>query len=106
MSDFAKSSATLFLDEHPELRAAMSASKKFAEIKGQTQLDVDGERLYVVRGDTLGEEDDLYLDALAKGSSPQGEGRLYALSRELFEELDDHLKSLIEQRLRKKRVAP
>lgn len=97
-----KSSAAKFLDEHPELRAAMSESKMFQELKGHSAMDVDGERLYVVRGDTLGDEDDFYLDSLIKGSSPQGEGEIYSLSRELFLELDDRLKNLILERLKKR----
>ncbi|MGA9998100.1 MAG: hypothetical protein WBP93_21985 [Pyrinomonadaceae bacterium] len=97
-----KSIATKFLDEHPELRSAMSASKKFAELKERSAMDIDGERLYAVRGDTLGEEDDFYLDSLIKGSSQQGDGSVYSMSRELFLELDDRLKSLIMERLNKR----
>lgn len=94
-----KSSATKFLDEHPELRTAMSESKKFAELKERAAMDIDGERLYPVRGDTLGEEDDFYLDSLIKGSSPAGVDRMYGAARELFLELDERLKSLIMERL-------
>lgn len=101
-----KSAATLFLDEHPELREAMRASRTFDAIKVQTLMEVDGESLYVVRGDTLGEEDDLYVDSLAKGSSPEGEGRLYGLARELFQELDDPLKDLVVKHLNPRRALP
>jgi len=59
-----KSSATLFLDEHPELRAAMAKSQKFPEVKKRSSLLIDGEQLYVVKGDVLGDEDELFLDGV------------------------------------------
>ncbi|MFN2515294.1 MAG: hypothetical protein ABR556_03695 [Pyrinomonadaceae bacterium] len=94
-----KDAATLFLDENPELRTSMSKSKKFSELKKRSLLFIDGEQLYVVKGDTLGNEQELYLDGLIKGSNPANQDELY---RELFLELDDNGKSLIMER-RKRR---
>jgi hypothetical protein len=93
-----KSRANLALDEHPELRRVMNESARFADLKERFSLDeVEGERVYLVN-DTQGDEDDLFIDALAKGareSSAGGEddaqGSLY---RELFLELDDELKAV------------
>lgn len=108
MSDSFKSPETQFLDAHPRLRAFMSSSEKFAEIKELRKMEIPGdeEHLYVVRGDAVGGEDELFVDSLARGATPQGAGQLYAASRELFEELDESLKALVEQRLGRKRDTP
>lgn len=87
-----KSRAALFLDARPALRAAMKASEIFPELKKRKSLDIDDEQLYIVRGDTLGDEDDLYLDALVRGANPEGSDEL---SRRLFLELDEKSRSLI-----------
>ena len=97
MEGEAKSSATRFLDAHPRLRRAMSESKTFGELKGRESLAVGGEVFYVVRGDTLGGEDELFLDALARGAQPAARDEL---SRALFLELSDELKEIVAQRLR------
>ncbi len=81
-----------FLDAHPGLRDSMSVSDKFAELKKRAGLFIDGEQIYVVRGDAQGDEDDLYLDALARGSNPHERDEL---ARSLFLELDDHHRELI-----------
>lgn len=55
-------------------------------------LDVRGKELYIVGGDTLGDEDELYLDRIARGawaSSPD------ELSRELFLELPEELRGIV-----------
>lgn len=91
-----KSSATRFLDANPELRRAMAESSVFEELKSRESLTIDGENLYVVRGDTLGDEDELFLDALARGSRPTAQDEL---SRALFLELSDELKAVVEGRL-------
>jgi hypothetical protein len=88
-----RSPAARFFDAHPEFRRSMSESKIFPQIRDQARLKVDGEELYIIRGDTLGEEEDLYLEALIRGAASQGD-----LNRALFEELDDHLKNMIRRR--------
>jgi len=88
------STAARFLDSHPKLRQAMARSAAFAELKQRAALEVDGERLYRYRGDALGEEEDLYLDALAKGLAGQGE-----LQSQMFAELDEELRATVRQRL-------
>jgi hypothetical protein len=62
-----KSFANQVLDENPELRQAMAQSEGFAELKSRCSLDeVAGQTVYLVN-DTQGDEDALYVDALAKG---------------------------------------
>jgi hypothetical protein len=89
------SGAAKFLDAHPRLRSAMARSAAFAELKDKARLEIDGERLYLYRGDALGDEEDLYLDALAQGLAGQGE-----LQRRLFDELDEELRAAVRQRQR------
>jgi hypothetical protein len=79
-----------FFAGHPEFRRAMSESKIFSQIRDQARLNVEGEELYIIRGDTLGEQEDLYLEALIRGAATQGD-----LNRALFEELDENLKNII-----------
>jgi hypothetical protein len=88
-----RSTAAQFFAAHPEFRQAMSASQIFPKIRDQARLKVDEEELYIIRGDTLGDEEDLYLEALIRGAAGQGD-----LNRALFEELDDHLKNMISRR--------
>lgn len=90
------SGAAAFLDAHPRLRAAMASSAAFAELKQAAALEIDGERLYLYRGDALGDEEDLYLDALAKGLAGQGE-----LQRRMVDELDEELRAAVRQRQRR-----
>lgn len=98
------SSASKFLNEHPELREAMARSQKFAELKKRKALPKDNaedheeEQLYVVRGDTVGDEDELVLDALVRGANPETND---ALARELFLEMDQPQQALVMSRLRK-----
>jgi hypothetical protein len=91
-----QSAATRLLDAHPRLREHMGRSRRFAELEAANRLEIDGGVHYVVRGDTLGGLDDLYVDALVRGASPHAD----ELSRALFEELDDELKQLIKGRSR------
>jgi hypothetical protein len=98
------SSASRFLNEHPELREAMAKSQKFAELKKRKALpkdnaeDQEEEQLYVVRGDTVGDEDELVLDALARGANSETQD---ALARELFLEMDQRLQALVMNQLRR-----
>jgi hypothetical protein len=84
-----RSTASQVFAAHPALRQAMSASQIFPKIRDQARLQVGGEELYIIRGDTLGEEEDLYLEALIRGAAGQGD-----LNRALFVELDDRLKPI------------
>lgn len=93
--DEIKSSATKFLDAHPGLRLAMKNSAVFQAVKEKHALDIDKERFYIVKGDALGDEDELYLDALARGSKEASAGDL---SRALFLELKEDEKKLLEER--------
>jgi hypothetical protein len=92
-----QSSATRFLDAHPELREAMRQSEPFSRIRDQSALRVDEETQYIVRDDTLGGEDDLFLDALARGSAAQDDDDY----RALYLGLDESLRSLVNSRLRR-----
>ncbi len=76
----------------------MERSECFSRIRARSALSIDDETQYIVRGDTLGSEDDLYLDALAKGIHAQDPGSEY---RALYLELDEPLRSLIHTRLRR-----
>lgn len=89
-----KSAASVLLDTYPGLRAAMGASSAFHEIRARAALEIDGESLYVVRGDTLGEEDDLYVDALVRGAVSTSDDAY----RRLFLELDPALRRPVEAR--------
>ena len=85
-----------FLQLHPELRGFREHSQTWREVKNRFRLkDLDGE-LYIVRGDTLGDEDDLLVDALARGSSPHGPD---PLARKLFEELSTELQQAVREDL-------
>lgn len=86
------------MDAHPELRRAMKDSRVFEKIKSRAALEVDDEEFYIVKSDTLGGEDDLYLDALAQGAKAEREEDL---NRELFLELDDEQKNALKERLEK-----
>ena len=68
-------------------------SQIFPQIRDQARLKVDEEELYIIMGDALGDEEDLYLEALIRGAARQGD-----LNRALFEELDNHLKHMISRR--------
>jgi hypothetical protein len=96
-----KSSATKFLDSHPELRRLMRESKNFDEIKLRAAIqfdEVEDECLYIVKGDAFGNEDDLFLDSLAEGSR---EDSANELNRVLFLELDDAQRALLRKRFGK-----
>jgi hypothetical protein len=95
-----KRPAAAFLDEHPEFRERMTASETFRELKKRDALPLlDGEQLYIYRGDAPGDEEDLYLDALARGSNSLTTD---ALARKLFLELDEPHRELISNRARRR----
>lgn len=90
-------SAAIFLKQHPELRQ-IQQSQVWRELKERYKLRGEESNLYVVRGDTIGDEDDLFVDALARGSSAESPD---PLARRLFEELPADLQALVLDRLRK-----
>ena len=75
-----------FLASHPELRSHM-ASPLWTRIKARFRLTdsaAPASDEYIVQGDVLGTEEDLFVDVLARGSSAETPDRL---ARELFESL-------------------
>ena len=90
--------ASTFLQGHPDLDAARNDSKIWEKLKKQYAIEALGSDAYLVRGDTIGDHDDLYLDALARGSAPQSPD---PLARRLYEELPPGLQQLVLRELRK-----
>ena len=98
-----KSFANQVLDEHPGLRKAMAESESFAELKSRSSLDdFAGHTIYLVN-DTQGDEDALYVDALAKGAKGllknQSERQAEDIYRKLYLELDERLRSIVEEEI-------
>ena len=89
------SDAAAFMKANPGLEHAMTASKRFAHVRDAAGLDVDGERLYIVRGDTFGNEADLYLETLVRGAHTD---RPDDPNRAVFLELDDELQAVVRRR--------
>jgi hypothetical protein len=87
----ARSNARLFLDAHPALDRARAQSTIWPRIKAEARIRIGGEEMYAVGGDTLGGEDELFLDRLARGSRESSD----PLSRALFAELPDTLQSVV-----------
>jgi hypothetical protein len=91
-----QSRTAIFLDAHPDLREAQAQSEAFPRIREQASLAVAGRQFYLVYGDTLGDEEELFLDRLARGARDQGADRL---SRELFLELSPELQEVVRREL-------
>jgi hypothetical protein len=89
------SEAERFLDEHPAMAGIME-TPAFELLKEQASLDIDGERLYIVRGDTLGSEADLLLEALVVGAQLDDPTDP---RRALYLDLDDGLRMSIDARI-------
>jgi hypothetical protein len=83
MTEPMRTNARIFLDAHPELDAARARSGVWPQIKAAASIRPAGVELFVVGGDTLGGEEELFLDRLARGAGPSGD----PLSRALFLEL-------------------
>lgn len=79
-----------FLRAHPEIHHRMKTSKVFSHLKQSALVELDGEELYIVKGDTLGDEEDLYIEAVIRGAAGQG-----ALNRDLCAELEASERNLI-----------
>ena len=90
--------AGAFLAAHPSLAEAMRTSSAFDRIRRQALLDIDGERLYIVRGDTLGSEEELFVEALVRGAQGPDPGDA---ERALYVELTDEQRALVDERVRR-----
>lgn len=75
----------------------MESSSSFAELRERALLEIDDERLYIVRGDTLGDEEDLFLEALVRGAQASEPADVY---RAVYEDLDDESREVINERMR------
>jgi hypothetical protein len=87
----ARSNARIFLDAHPALDRARAQSTVWPRIKAESQIHIGGEEMYTVAGDTLGGEDELFLDRLARGTRESAD----SLSRALFVELPETLQIVV-----------
>jgi hypothetical protein len=75
----------------------MAESPAFAEVRERAALEIDDEPLYIVRGDTLGDEEELFVETLARGvhsDDPNDPNRVVYLG------LDDELQEVVRQRIR------
>jgi len=75
----------------------MTSSPSFAAVRDKAVLEVDEERLYIVRGDTLGDEEDLFLETLIRGAQQSDPGDPH---RTVYLELDDEMREAIDRRVR------
>ena len=91
-----RSHAEAFLDRHPALRAACGRSAVWPRVKDEARIDLGGTELYIVAGDTLGGETELFLDRLARGANAAGAD---PLSRALFLELSAELQTMVRREL-------
>jgi hypothetical protein len=80
------------LRAHPALQALLDQSETFRRIAEAARLDLDGRTCFIVHGDTLGSREELLVDALFRGSSPESAD---PLSRALFLELPPALQAMI-----------
>lgn len=83
--------------KHPGLARVMRTSAEFDAIRLEAALEIDAERLFIVHGDTLGDEEDLFLETLLRGaqsSDPDDPNRAVYL------DLDDEMREVINQRAR------
>jgi hypothetical protein len=77
----------------------MERSSRFAALARRKRILVGGHELFVSRGDALGAVEELYLDALVRGAAP---GSQDAEARALYDELDEDLKRMVDERLRRR----
>jgi hypothetical protein len=89
-----------FLREHPQLDAARASSSVWPMLRDNAALMLFGKPVFVVAGDTLGDENDLYLNELARGAADRDES---SLSRALFMELSPDLRAVVIHNLLEKR---
>lgn len=72
------------LRAHPALHALLDRSETFRRIAERARIELDGRTHFLVRGDTLGSREELLVDALCRGASPESSD---PLCRALFLEL-------------------
>lgn len=89
-------SAGEFVRANPGLEAAMRTSEPFARVRQGAVLELDDERLYIVRGDTLGDEAELFVETVVRGAQASDPSDP---TREVYLELDDGLRALVRQRI-------
>lgn len=87
------SSTADFFASHPDIRQRMAESEAFERVKSQARVDIDDEVLYIVKGDTLGEEDELFIETVIKGANDQG-----SLNQEVYRDLSEDQRRLILER--------
>jgi hypothetical protein len=90
-----RTNARIFLDAHPDLDAARARSGVWPKIKDAASIRPAGVEVFVVGGDTLGGEEELFLDRLARGARASGD----PLSRALFLELPGALQAEVRRDL-------
>ena len=88
-----------FLDAHPALVSARAVSSIWPQILKEASLELGDASVFVVGGDTIGDEADLYLDRLARGARGDGSD---TLSRQLFLELSPDLQTIVQRGLLKR----
>lgn len=66
------SSPAEFFASHPQIKRRMADSEAFDRVKSQARVEIDGEVLYVVKGDVLGDEDELLVETVIRGANDQG----------------------------------
>ncbi len=74
----------------------MRSSSAFEAVKREAALDIDEERLYIVRGDTLGTEEDLFLEAVVRGAQRDDSEDPY---RQVYLELGEEGRALVDERV-------
>jgi hypothetical protein len=90
-------SAHDFIRTHPGLLRMMATSPEFAAVRDGAALDIDDERLYIVRGDTLGDEEELFVEALVRGAQAT---RPDDPNRAVYLALDDEMREVVDRRVR------
>ena len=91
-------SARQFLEQHPELGQWKERSQIWPQVKQRHLLRGLDDELYRVQGDLIGDEDDLLVDALARGGADQSPD---PLALQLFQELTPEMQQLVRRDLLK-----
>lgn len=90
------SSARDFIRAHKNLAMVMETSSAFAAVREKAMLEIDDERLFIVRGDTLGDEEDLFLETLVRGAQATD---ATDPNRAVYEELDQEMREVVDRRV-------
>lgn len=81
----------------------MRRSAAFEPVKRAAALEIDGETLYIVRGDTLGSEEDLFVEAIVRGAQRDDPDDP---TRKVYLELDDEQRALVDERIETRAGGP